>query len=548
MNNWMITKLYVDENFQKEVKLNAGYVFHFSLPEDKYYYDLSSNSGIFIFGYYFYRLNATPVSGLNGLFNRLKEDASDSFHLIKGVYTIVVIRNGVFSVFNDPLGISKFYFSNDQTLYAGRLKYVKRHVDAALSRDHLLEYFVFNYSLNGRTFYKNINYSTPASCFRLMPDGKVRFSEYVDMVDYLSRPEYKLPKKEVFNHAVTTWDGIIQQLKSSLNENASLTLTAGLDSRIILGGFIKQGITNYNTFTFGNEQSSDVVYAKLLAEKLSIPHRHIYPDKLFFDNFKGHAAKIAELGDSLVSIYRAHRRSMGYDRLIVSDIAMHCWQQGLIESFLNDEMQSSKLSSLGFSSFDFILDQKDNYRYISHPMHYLFKVVIPLHFSQDVLMNMNMGWRTLLPFLDLDYLDFLKNTLYFDLNDYANYKRMNYRRRINGLYYSARLVRELNPALAAFSLGKGYSPDDITKSTLLFFLKAAIYKMINKNMHKQANFSFGKWYWSYLNKYFTENSLEEVGLNKLYLKEKLNKIQPSGGELHFLDFTKAINIHLAEIQ
>jgi len=351
MNNWIITRLSADENFEKQVILNAGYVFHFSLPEDKYYYDESTNSGIFIFGYYFYRLNTTPVSGLNGLFNRLKENVSDSFHLIKGVYTIIVIRNGEFTVLNDPLGISKFYFSNDHTLFAGRIRYVKRHVDSALSKNHLLEYYVFNYSLNGRTFFENINYSTPASCFQLMPDGKVSCSEYVDIVEYLSRPGYKLPKKDVFTHAVTTWDGIIQQIKPSLNENASLTLTAGLDSRIILGGFIKQGITNYNTFTFGHEQSSDVVYAKLLADKTKIPHNHYYPDNLFFDDFDTIATETSSIGDSLVSIYRAHRlqayknimndssaivmgmagsdlvRSMGYDRLIVSDIAMHCWQQ-----------------------------------------------------------------------------------------------------------------------------------------------------------------------------------------------------------------------------
>jgi hypothetical protein len=39
--------------------------------------------------------------------------------------------------------------------------------------------------------------------------------------------------------------------------------------------------------------------------------------------------------------------------------------------------------------------------------------------------------------------------------------------------------------------------------------------------------------------------MEETGLNIDFLSEKLKNMSQSGGEFHFLDHVKAINIHLA---
>jgi hypothetical protein len=429
---------------------------------------------------------------------------------------------------------------------------------------------VFNYCLNGNTYFDKIKYSTPASCFKLLPDGSVQFCEYFNIISFLKNSSKKESKKDIFAEAVERWRSIIQQLNYVFDQNkASLTLTAGLDSRIIAGGFIKAGIDDFNTFTFGHDESLDVIYAKLLAKKFGLSHKHYYPEKEFFKNFEPNARNVFDAGDSLVSIYRAHRldayskvmnrstaivtgmagsdlvRGIGYDGLIVSAIAWHCWRKRNLETFFENNDIISNLSAIGLNSFEYLLDRKDAYEYVNHPMHYLFKVIIPLHFGQDVMMNMNMGWSTYLPFLDLDYLEFLSKTPYLDVSDYSNFDVRNFKRRTEGLFYSARLLKELNPQLASFTLGKGYSPDDIVRSQIIFLTKGALHKIRERNKYKVANFSYGDWYWKFLMRYFDHSDLSDIGLDGEYLTNILQNLSHSGGELYFLDFTKAVNVHLA---
>jgi hypothetical protein len=124
--------------------------------------------------------------------------------------------------------------------FSDSIEPVKNRFHSGLAHDHLLEYYLFNYNLNGNTFFEGIGYSTPAACFSLRDNGHVSFHQYFDMISYLAQPVKKLSKNEVFKKAEDVWIKIIQQWLQFIKKGkVSLTLTAGLDSRIILGSFIK---------------------------------------------------------------------------------------------------------------------------------------------------------------------------------------------------------------------------------------------------------------------------------------------------------------------
>jgi hypothetical protein len=572
MNNWLITNRNIEKGdlkFENQIKLNHGYCLYYSDLNINYHLE-NENNGIFIFGYYINRLEKSEdLKHPAGLFKLLLNENINPADYIKGIFTIVLINNGEFKIFNDPLGISKFFYSRNNDVFSGRINYCKKLLDKDLSQENLLEYYVFNYSLNGNTFFKNIFNSVPASIVKISDNGKVSISNYFDILHYLSHKDHKVSNKKILNQSAGVWTEIINQwVNTDKSKPVSLTLTAGLDSRIILASIIKSGNKNLQTFTFGHPDSYDVVYAKKFASKYNIQHQHMYPAPTFFANYAQYASEVHSLGDTLTSVYRAHRfdaykqimthssaifmgiagsdlvRGFSYDGLIVSDIAFNSWNKNSPETYFNKGV-INKLKNIGFDSVKTITQNIDNYRFIEHPLGYLFKVIIPLHFSQDILINSNNGWKTILPFLDLDYLDFLKNSDYLGVSDFSNYKVMNYRRRSKGLYYSANLLNMLNGEFAEFTLGKGYSAKNIVDSEVLAAYKGIKHKIINRNKAKQANFSYGKWYHEYLSSYFNQNKIHETGLNEKYLRKKLKETEPFGGELHFLDLTKAINIHLS---
>jgi len=574
MNHWLIYKSdnhIKKDKYENQINLNSGYCFDFTLSSENYYYNDKIRSGVFVFGYYINRVNS--VSGnidLKYLFNLI----NNNFHIlhkeIKGIFTIIIITNGDFSILNDPFGISKVFFNDDFKFFADRIQSIKVNVNNCISTNHILEYYVFNYMLNGNTFFDRIKYATPGYYFSLTKNGKIRSGIYFDILDYLSESSAKLNKKEVFNWATNLCIELITQLQKMLNhKKVSLTLTAGLDSRILLGSFIRTGYSNFDTFTFGHKDSLDVDYAIKLADEYNIKHKHIYPNDDFFAHFSMYARKVFEQGDTLVSIYRAHRfeaynevmsnsnaivmglagsdlvRGYGYDGLIVSPIAFHCWNKKSIESYLMNPLVVKHLNSIGFGSIEYLLDNRTKYDYLSHNIKYLFKVVIPLHFSQDIVMNANKGWKTIVPFLDLDYIEFLRNNSYLQINDYTCFKRKDLKRRIKGLYYSADLSYNLSKEVSSFSTGKGYSPKDVARFPLWAFTKGYYNKIIKKNKNYVANFSYGEWFWNYLDNYFVNNNLDDVGLNHTFIHEEVKNIKRYGGEFHFLDFVKAINIHMA---
>lgn len=573
--NWLITRYKaVQCNYLQKIHLRDGFDFQFSLDESSYYYNEAIHSGIFIFGYCLPR-NSSSFKSLSPeqLFVLLSEHKECFYKSIKGIFTIVLIKNGLFSVFNDHLGLSKFFYcgSTDVGIISNsivQLKELKSNIK--LNPNNALEYYIFNYLLNGNTFYNEIFYSKPATVISLDENHCIKKECYFDLEEYLLESKTLFKGAQVIRNAADVLISIIDQYQRYLcNSHVSLTLTAGLDSRIILGSFIRSRFDQFDTFTFGHDKSSDVFYAKQLAKQFNVENNHLYPERSFFEKFAKAAIDVYVKGESLVSIYRAHRmdayqkvlqrsqaifmglggsdlvRGSGSDGLIISEIAMHCWQKKSFETYLNKENTTKSIKKMGFNSIEYLLDNKEHYLYISNPLLYLFKVIIPLHFGQDILIIKNMGGNVFVPFLDIDYIDFITKTTYFAFGQYNNYAIYDLRRRTKGLYYSAKLSNELNCELSNITLGKGYTPNDIINYLPLIFLKKLVYKKSKIAKSDVANFSYGKWYWNYLLEYFTKNDFKYVDLDKDTILDDLMTVDKKGGELHFMDYSKAVNIHLA---
>ena len=67
---------------------------------------------------------------------------------------------------------------------------------------------------------------------------------------------------------------VLVGVKSGSNKNISLTLTGGMDSRLILACLLKLGIKP-NCSTYGNPYASDVIYAQTLCKSLGLNFQNV---------------------------------------------------------------------------------------------------------------------------------------------------------------------------------------------------------------------------------------------------------------------------------
>ena len=558
-------------NFKFRIDLLNGFFFLSDLDDDKFYYNEKSKTGIFLFGYVLPRMDQDEsIVNLENLLIEFNKNSQSILNNIKGIFSIIHLNNGIFNIYNDHLGIFKFFYSsksNDITISNSIKLVVKNVSNPEICKKSVSHYYLFNYLLNKNTFYKDISYSFPATHL-FIDQNSIKVNYYFDIISVIQNQDKKIKNAYAIEYTSDVWLKIISQYLKYQNNKISMTLTAGIDSRIILGTLLKPDVGNINSFTFGHINSYDVQHAKLIASKTGINHNHYYPEIFFFTDFNEIAQKTFDLGESMVSIYRTHRfdayskvaqsfkgivmglggsdlvRGIDYDNLIVSKIAYYLWNNNSLEDFFKQTDILEKYKGIINIDKEEILDNECKYSYLKNPHEYLFKVIIPLHFSQDIILNQKLGVNTFVPFLDIDYLVHLSKTNYLRIEKYSNYKYYDIKKRIKGLKFSAKFSDHLNNTLSAFSLGKGYTPNDIISSLPATILKSFIYKKRNRNIIQTANFSYQEWYWNYLREYLYENNFHDI-INKKNLLTQLNNTSKFGGEYHFLDYTKAVNVHMA---
>jgi asparagine synthetase B (glutamine-hydrolysing) len=91
--------------------------------------------------------------------------------------------------------------------------------------------------------------------------------------DFDTKKLFQLSKKqskyEIKDIAETIYAIVTENIENLNDSDISLTLTGGMDSRLILAALLKAGVKP-NCFTFGNPESKDVVFAKEISEKLGL--------------------------------------------------------------------------------------------------------------------------------------------------------------------------------------------------------------------------------------------------------------------------------------
>lgn len=214
--------------------------------------------------------------------NKLNFHKDKSLLEILGKYNIIIYNSKTESleIFNDRWGFfNLYYFENDDFFifcndYEPILKFNNK-IKNDLDTDALMEYLALGAPQNGKTFFKNI---------KTMPAGsKISLqNQKVDISMNFRKTKIKPSKKNIEELADDFFKSFKKELKTLLfwHPDMEITLTGGLDSRLILGAMSEKEKASRVFVTFASPhvndgENQDIIIAQKIAKKFNLKHKII---------------------------------------------------------------------------------------------------------------------------------------------------------------------------------------------------------------------------------------------------------------------------------
>lgn len=223
---------------------------------------------------------------------------------LKGIFTIIVVDNGVIKLFTDQLGISKFFYSAHSNKYciSNNYNFVSQFEEnKEINKEVLAVKALLNREVNGESLISNIYYSKPATKL-IICNNQFKISEYWNHSMLLQNINDELDIEYFSNLFI---DNVVNYQNTLKPSQAAITLTGGKDSRTALAAMLNIGTKPFG-ITYGNPQTRDVVYAAKLANDAGIDHLVFNPPRNF-EWFNSAAQDILNLNNPLINIHRSHR-------------------------------------------------------------------------------------------------------------------------------------------------------------------------------------------------------------------------------------------------
>ena len=336
----------------------------------------------------------------------------------------------------------------------------------------------------------------------------------------------------------------LENIENVKDQEVSLTLTGGMDSRVILACLLKAGIKP-NCFSFGTDQSKDVFFANNLAKAFNLPFQNVVnrqPDKVWYYHWVKEVIK-TDSGNS--HLHRAHR---------LAAIAEHCEQynpkilftghmggegiRGLTynnyfasrffkevnevekeikessESVLHDYFIRPKMIN-----WEQLLQQVQSLPYMQkdkemNKFHFLYDLVANIHHAQDLRLYNSKVPHVVPVYLQEEYL----KTLFASDFNFLSKPLGIFGKMTNPKVHTA-LIQEIYPDLLDYPLSNGYKPREYLKG-LWYMIPATIYRKYKNKQRFEPTFSYGKWYVDFVKEHAAKISDE---IWEIYDKDRYMK-------------------------
>ncbi len=222
------------------------------------------------------------INGLNGSF----------------VLAIYELKERKVIIANDRTGFRPLYYaiSGGKLLFASEVKAILEDstFNKELNDETIADFFAFGEILGNKTFFKRIETLPPASVATY--DGEQMSIE--QYWDYRYEPDYNLSEDEIVDQLVQTFKKAVEiRMRDSLRYGVSLS--GGLDSRVVLGAIDKSQRHRVTAFSYGLPGCDEIKVAQMVAKKAGVNQLIIEYNA---DELVSHAEEVVYLSDGMDTI------------------------------------------------------------------------------------------------------------------------------------------------------------------------------------------------------------------------------------------------------
>jgi asparagine synthase (glutamine-hydrolysing) len=308
-----------DQYVNNDVGLHVGWLSHpRSLGEAMPLISHDKQVVLIIVGEHFPRLRKLISSERDGclgsdaqdLLCLYQESESKFLNSLNGWFCGVAVdlRLGRVTLFNDRYGMSRVYFYEgaEEFIFASEAKSLLRIRPflRAIDPEALAQYLRFNCVMGNKTLFKDISLLPSASSWVFSGGGAPQKRAYFDFADWEQQPTVGAME---FHQR---FEGTISRVFPAYFEETQrvgLSLTAGLDTRVILAASKEQELT-LPCYTFGGPsgETFDIRTARKLAEACNQHHEVIRINERFLQEFPSYAQKCVYVSDGTHDALGAH--------------------------------------------------------------------------------------------------------------------------------------------------------------------------------------------------------------------------------------------------
>jgi hypothetical protein len=177
-----------------------------------------------------------------------------------------------FKIYNDIYGIYPIFIKNNDNgffITNDSDKLLQMQDSVYFDNRGLFDYFLFNYTINERTLFKDIyQLKGGSSISGYSFSEKIEIRIQTDIAGYLTKPNITRLDLAYAVHAIS------ENIKSDLDNNKPvvLPLSGGFDSKLLFSVLLNNQF-DFSTYTYGYQGSVDFIAAESTAKKFGISHQ-----------------------------------------------------------------------------------------------------------------------------------------------------------------------------------------------------------------------------------------------------------------------------------
>ena len=194
----------------------------------------------------------------------------EGFSEFNGHYAGITWQQNEITFLTDQFGLRDIYFSNYRggVLFSTRCDFILNFIDSEIDFEEFgSKWLLFN-QLSKKSVWKDITRLSSGDCLKI---------DRNTLETTIRRNEIDLLENKSIINMNREYGKILEELIlfPLKDQKLSLSLSGGMDSRIILSYLLNSKSTNWDTHTFGNPKHPDSIIAKQLSEKFGFRHEQI---------------------------------------------------------------------------------------------------------------------------------------------------------------------------------------------------------------------------------------------------------------------------------